>query len=73
MVNNGKKARFWIDVWLGNCPFSIVYSRIFNICNEQEELVYNVLKSNEIKFQKVPWRGGTGGMTFTCERMMSDC
>lgn len=48
MVNNGKKARFSLDVWLGNCPFRIVYSRIFDICNEQEESVYNVLKNNEI-------------------------
>jgi hypothetical protein len=46
--NNGKKTRFWFDVWLGNCPFRIVYSRIFEICNEQEESVYNALKNNEI-------------------------
>jgi hypothetical protein len=48
VVNNGKKARFWLDVWLGNCLFRIVYSRIFDICNEQEESVYNVLKNNDI-------------------------
>jgi hypothetical protein len=45
-------TRFWIDVWLGNCPFSIVYSRIFDICDEQEESVYSVLKSNELTFRR---------------------
>lgn len=40
VVRNGMKARFWRDVWLGACPLSIVYSRIFTICNEQEQTVW---------------------------------
>lgn len=48
IVNNGRKARFWSDVWLGQCPFSIVYRRIFEICNEQNSTVYEVFRNNEI-------------------------
>ncbi|KAG0529542.1 hypothetical protein BDA96_05G107500, partial [Sorghum bicolor] len=48
IVKNGKKARFWLDVWLGQCPLSIVYNKIFKICNEQNNTVHDVLQNNEV-------------------------
>jgi len=48
IVKNGKKARFWLDVWLGQCPLSIVNNKIFKICNEQNNIVYDVLQDNEV-------------------------
>lgn len=48
VVRDGKKARFWRDVWLGACPLSVVYSNIFAICNDQEQTVWGVLRNNEI-------------------------
>lgn len=48
IVKNGKKARFWRDVWLGQCPLSIVYGKFFEICNEQDKTVYEVLRNNEV-------------------------
>jgi hypothetical protein len=48
IVKNGKKARFWRDVWLGQCPLSIVYNRIFGICNEQDDIVHEVFRDNGI-------------------------
>ncbi|CAD6265823.1 unnamed protein product [Miscanthus lutarioriparius] len=43
-----KKARFWRDVWMGQCPLSIVSNRIFSICNEQENTVHEVFQNNGI-------------------------
>jgi hypothetical protein len=42
IVGDGKKVRFWLDVWLGQCPLSVVYNNIFQICNEQNSIVYEV-------------------------------
>jgi hypothetical protein len=42
-------VRFWLDVWLGQCPLSVVYNNIFQICNEQNSTVYEVFfRNNEI-------------------------
>jgi hypothetical protein len=43
IVKNAKKARFWLDVWLGQCSLCISYNRIFRICNEQNSTVHDVL------------------------------
>ena len=29
-VGNGKKVRFWHDIWLGNCPLKIEFPRLQN-------------------------------------------
>ena len=42
------RARLWSDEWLGHFPLKIVYSKIFAICNEQEELVHRILSNNEV-------------------------
>jgi hypothetical protein len=41
------RARFWRDEWLGHFPRTIVYSKIFAICDEQGELVHRILRNNE--------------------------
>jgi hypothetical protein len=48
VVKNGKKARFWLDVWLGLCPLYLTYSKIYMICNEQNSTVYDVLQDNGV-------------------------
>jgi hypothetical protein len=48
VVRNGKKARFWLDVWLGQCPLHIVFNRIFLINNEQDWSIHDILKDYEI-------------------------
>jgi hypothetical protein len=48
VVKNGKKARFWLDVWLGMCPLYLTYSKIYMICNEQNSTVYDVLQDNGV-------------------------
>lgn len=48
MVRDGKKTRFWLDVWLGDCPLKIVFSEIFEICNQQNWSVFEVLEQGDI-------------------------
>jgi hypothetical protein len=48
IVGDGKKVRFWLDMWLGQCPLSVVYSNIFQICNEHNSTIYEVFRNNEI-------------------------
>jgi hypothetical protein len=33
---------------MGQCPFSIVFNRIFKICNEQDNTVHEVFQDNRI-------------------------
>lgn len=48
VIGDGKKARFWKDIWLGKCPLKIFFSEIFEICNQQERTVFEVLKHGDI-------------------------
>jgi hypothetical protein len=44
IIKDGNKARFWHDIWLGNCPFKIRFPHIFEVCNQQDwsiNRVYN--------------------------------
>jgi hypothetical protein len=34
-LGNGKKARFWHEVWLGECLLKIAFPYIFKICNHK--------------------------------------
>ncbi|KAL6607011.1 hypothetical protein ACP70R_042664 [Stipagrostis hirtigluma subsp. patula] len=34
-VRNGKKTRFWEDVWLNKCPLRVSFPKLFAICNQQ--------------------------------------
>jgi hypothetical protein len=29
VIGNGKKVRFWLDIWVGECPFRILFPHIF--------------------------------------------
>lgn len=33
-LGDGKHIRFWHDVWHGSCPLKIVFSQLFEICNQ---------------------------------------
>jgi hypothetical protein len=35
-VGNGKKVRFWHDIWLGNCPLKIKFPRLYRISRQQD-------------------------------------
>jgi hypothetical protein len=36
VIGNGKKARFWRDVWIGNYALRVCFPKLFEICNRQE-------------------------------------
>jgi hypothetical protein len=44
ILGNGKKIRFWHDVWIGGCPLKIAFSNIFEISNQQEWTVCRILE-----------------------------
>jgi hypothetical protein len=44
MLGNGKKIRFWHDVWIGGCPLKIAFPNIFVICNQQAWTVHRTLE-----------------------------
>jgi hypothetical protein len=34
ILGDGKRIRFWYEVWLGECPLRVKCSKLFNICNQ---------------------------------------
>lgn len=47
VVKNGKKARFWLDVWLGQYPLRLTFSGPFGIRNEQVKSLYEIAEGKE--------------------------
>ncbi|KAG2536765.1 hypothetical protein PVAP13_9NG218773 [Panicum virgatum] len=35
-IHNGKKVRFWLDVWFEECPLKIRFPNLFKICNQKD-------------------------------------
>jgi hypothetical protein len=48
VVGNGRKVRFWEDVWLGECPLKLRFNRLCKISREQKWVVAKVLERGEI-------------------------
>jgi hypothetical protein len=44
VLGNGKKIRFWLDVWVGECLFKTRFNNIFEIFREQKWEVSKVLE-----------------------------
>ncbi|KAG2606896.1 hypothetical protein PVAP13_4NG209522 [Panicum virgatum] len=47
VIVNGKKVRFWHDVWIGECPLR--QTHLYQINNQQEGCVHEVLGSGEVE------------------------
>lgn len=39
LLSDGKKIRFWLDVWMGECPLKVTFENSFKICDKQNETV----------------------------------
>jgi hypothetical protein len=48
VVGDGKKAHFWHDTWIGECPLKIAFPHLFEICNQQDSSVYRVFNQGDI-------------------------
>jgi hypothetical protein len=48
ILGDGKKIRFWLDVWVGNCSLRVAFPRLFEICNHQEWSVARVLRDGDL-------------------------
>jgi exonuclease III len=46
-IGNGKKIRFWHDVWLKDCPLKVSFPRLFKISRQQDWSVFD--------FKEVDW------------------
>jgi hypothetical protein len=42
IIGHGKKARFWHDTWLGDCPLKIAFPHLYYISNQQDWSVCRV-------------------------------
>jgi hypothetical protein len=47
-IGNGKKARFWQDVWIGTCALRVAFPGIYEICNQQEWTVAKVMRNENL-------------------------
>jgi hypothetical protein len=47
VVGNGKKPRFWHEVWMGECPLRIRFNKLFMICRQQNWEVTRVLEGGD--------------------------
>jgi hypothetical protein len=45
IIGDGKKARFWMDVWIGKCALCISFPNLFEICNQKEWSICKVLNN----------------------------
>jgi hypothetical protein len=48
IIGDGKKARFWLDVWIGKCALCISFPNLFEICNQKEWSVFKTLSNGNI-------------------------
>jgi hypothetical protein len=48
ILGDGKKIRFWLDVWMGSCALKVTFPRLFEICNQQEWSVSRVLRDGNL-------------------------
>jgi hypothetical protein len=44
-VQNGKQARFWEDIWMGDMPFRYVYPNLHRIVRRKHDTVANILRT----------------------------
>jgi hypothetical protein len=44
ILGDGKRIRFWHEVWLDECTLRIKYEKLFNICNQQDWEVAKALE-----------------------------
>jgi hypothetical protein len=60
ILGDGKKIRFWFDVWLGECPLKIRFNNLFEISREQKWMVSKVLEGgggeDQLVLSKEIWR-----------------
>jgi hypothetical protein len=49
IIGDGKRTRFWLDTWAGECPLKITFSSIFAINNQQEWSVHRVLNQDQVE------------------------
>jgi hypothetical protein len=56
-VGNGRFTKFWTDIWVGDQALKVLFPRLFNISNQQEELVFNMgsLVENQWRWD-LQWR-----------------
>jgi hypothetical protein len=47
ILGNGKKIRFWHEVWLEDCHLRIKYEKLYNIYSHQHWEVSRVLRGRE--------------------------
>lgn len=48
ILGNGRKVRFWHDVWMGECPLKILFPRLFRIIRN---LDWSVADAKEVDWQ----------------------
>jgi hypothetical protein len=48
LIGDRKKARIWMDVWIGNCALRVHFPELFEICNQQEWTVHKVLQNGDL-------------------------
>jgi hypothetical protein len=55
VLGNGKKIRFWHDVWIEGCPLKISFPNLFEICNQQDWSVHRILVdgSPKLSFRRI--------------------
>jgi hypothetical protein len=47
IIGDGRKARFWHDVWVLDCPLKVAFPHIFEICNQQDWSVHRVCSQED--------------------------
>lgn len=53
MVGDGKSVLFWEDVWCGDQPLKVDFSRLFKLAKAKNSLVFEVARNNS--FVEVQW------------------
>jgi hypothetical protein len=49
-IGNGKRVRFWEDLWFGSCSLAIQYWEIYSIINEQGCSVCDAWDGSQLRF-----------------------
>ncbi|KAG2581005.1 hypothetical protein PVAP13_6KG012976, partial [Panicum virgatum] len=48
-VREGKQTRFWIDLWLGDCPFCVEFYQLYNYCRNPNASIHETLGTGSVQ------------------------
>ena len=51
LVKDGRRTRFWVDLWIGECPLSVEFNQLFKFCRDPNISVNEVCSNGVVHIE----------------------